>query len=86
MYFKNDTKLLCDILNVINCHSGVVVKGLPIPQGVVGSENNPLVPEPPAARAGELGVAAGLGEAAWLSSVGFIGCNDDEQSLSSVVR
>ena len=47
-------------------------------------ENNPLVPEPPAARAGELGVAAGLGEAAWLSSVGFIGCNDDEQSLSSV--
>ena len=37
VYFKNDTNLVCDILNVINCHSGVVVKGLPIPQGVVGS-------------------------------------------------
>ena len=30
MYFKNDTKLVCGILNVINYHSGVVVKGLPI--------------------------------------------------------
>ena len=25
------------IFKVINCHSGVVVKDLPIPQGVVGS-------------------------------------------------
>ena len=39
--FQNDTKLLCDIFKVINCHSGVVVKRLPIQQGVVGS--TPLV-------------------------------------------